>query len=151
MASDNKTLATFKIDQETWESFKAKARELDVSASSLMVEFIEQFLDGTVELSTKNKPDKREPATSDIDTIRAEIDRQLDRILDKRIEGKLEAILESELDDVIYSRIDSRIDTVLDVKIEARLDTILEYKLESMIQRQMEMALGVGLGELEAA
>lgn len=42
---DGKKLATFNIDTETWEAFKAKARENGANASSLLNQWVKAYLE----------------------------------------------------------------------------------------------------------
>ncbi|NJR61224.1 MAG: hypothetical protein HC769_21760 [Cyanobacteria bacterium CRU_2_1] len=46
-------LATFKIEPDRWNAFKAKAQEEEKSASSVLKDFIDHYLDGSIELPTE--------------------------------------------------------------------------------------------------
>jgi hypothetical protein len=43
---DKSQLATFRIDPETWEAFKRKARQKGATASEELVKFVESYLEG---------------------------------------------------------------------------------------------------------
>jgi len=47
-----KKLATFQIDGATWQAFQDKAGEGERTASGLMREFVERFIEGSLEAAT---------------------------------------------------------------------------------------------------
>lgn len=44
-------LATFKVDPDIWQQFKAKAEAADTNASTLLKWFISSYLDGSIDPS----------------------------------------------------------------------------------------------------
>lgn len=45
--SEDKTLATFRIEAKTWKAFQERAKMSGTSASALLVDFIDSYLGGT--------------------------------------------------------------------------------------------------------
>lgn len=87
------TLATFRIEEELWEKFKARAAGNRYSASALLLQYVEDYATGRI------------PSTQ-LDTSTIDIDRLLDERIDsleKRIDGRIDTIrseLEAELKEV---------------------------------------------------
>lgn len=51
---DNSTLATFRIDADKWESFKAKCSDRNDSASKVLKDFIDSYLNDSSSLSIQS-------------------------------------------------------------------------------------------------
>ena len=81
-------LATFRIDESKWEAFQEVAKAQGISATAMLVQFVEWVNAG-------NQLEKPEAviATNDVD-LDSRIDSKLAPILDSRIDSKLEPILE---------------------------------------------------------
>jgi len=115
MAND-KILATFRIDPEKWEAFKALASSSGKNASAFLLDFVDSCLDTNQMPSSKSDTNRESVATN--------IDVYLDS-MDKRIDERLEAHLDS---------IEHRIDDV-DKLIDKRIDEVrsqLEDQLEAL-------------------
>ncbi|WP_019498337.1 hypothetical protein [Pseudanabaena sp. PCC 6802] len=87
------TLATFRIEEELWEKFKARAAVNRYSASALLLQYVEDFVDGRVSLPALDQ--------NTIDLERR-IDERLDN-LEKRLDERIDIIrsdLEAELKEV---------------------------------------------------
>lgn len=70
MATENKTLATFRIEEGTWTAFKEKARKSGSTASEMLIGFVEAYLAGTLELPGKAEASNPAPDISNrIDDI----------------------------------------------------------------------------------
>jgi hypothetical protein len=84
------TLATFRIEEELWDKFKARAAGNRYSASALLLQYVEDYATGRI----PNTP---------LDNSTIDIDRHLDERIDgleKRIDGRVDTIrseLEAEL------------------------------------------------------
>jgi tetrahydromethanopterin S-methyltransferase subunit G len=68
-----RTLGTFRIDKAQWEAFQGKAKEHGSNASSLIISWIEAYLDDSLD-SIDNGIDKR------IDNIDERIDKRIDTV-----------------------------------------------------------------------
>ncbi len=76
MASE-KVLATFRIDPEKWEQFKNAAGNEGANASSLLLEFVDWYLDG-------NRLRGKESASPTPDNLDEVIDARIAALLDDR-------------------------------------------------------------------
>jgi hypothetical protein len=77
-----RTLGTFRIDKSQWEAFQGKAKENGSNASSLILSWIELYLDGNLD---------------SIDKVKSCLDDSIDSIdnrIDKRVEERLQPIRE---------------------------------------------------------
>ena len=73
-------LATFKIDSDRWESFKAKAQGDNTNASELLKRFIDAYLQGSIDAGIDGSLDR--------------IDSNLDQRIDRAIAPLVEQIRE---------------------------------------------------------
>lgn len=82
--SDNKSqLATFRVDPELWESFKAQARKQGRTASDVLIDFVQSYVGGaTAETPQLDNLDSRidekvveaiAPLKSQLDELRTEL------------------------------------------------------------------------------
>ncbi|AFY51376.1 MULTISPECIES: hypothetical protein [Nostocaceae] len=106
----DKTLATFRIDSEEWESFKNLASSESSNASALLTEFVRWYLAG----NRFNTPTSHTPT-------------HLDTSLEQRIDN-----IEQRLDKVTTNNLDN-IDEFIDKRIEDNLATRLD-KLQSQLE-----------------
>jgi hypothetical protein len=108
---EGQKLATFKIDELDWESFKALCDAQGTSASRTLITFIEQSIaDGKIDESLL--PKFRVASSQNIDT---DIDAMEARLLDR---------LMARLDDRLSSEITNTQPPAIDPNIEARLDSL---------------------------
>ncbi len=82
-------LATFRIDESKWETFQLVAKAQGISATAMLVQFVEWVIAG-------NQLEKPEvvAATNALVDLDNRIDSKLDPILDSRIDSKLAPIKE---------------------------------------------------------
>ena len=72
-----RTLGTFRIDKAQWEAFQSRAKENGSNASSLILSWIDLYLDGNLD-----SLDKTESCLDNsIDNVDSRIDKRLDEIL----------------------------------------------------------------------
>lgn len=83
--ADTTTLATFRVDNQKWEDFKAKAKEHNLSASAVLIRFIDSFLTDSVELPPAPIAQGLPPGVATIDQMEAAI-----AAMEKRLLGELE-------------------------------------------------------------
>ena len=98
----DKTLATFRIEPEEWESFKALATSNDSTASATLLQFIKSCLDAKQILSTSSTFN----TNHSLDSIEALMDKRIkgsldniEALMDKRIEESL-AEVRSQLEEL---------------------------------------------------
>jgi len=108
---EGQKLATFKIDEQDWESFKALCDAQGTSASRTLITFIEQSIaDGKIDESLLPKPRIASSQNIDVD-----IDSLEARLMDRLI---------ARLDDRLSSEIVQQHPPTLDPSIGARLDAM---------------------------
>lgn len=96
----DKTLATFRIDPQEWETFKNAASAEGTNASAVFTEFVRWY----------NSGNRLGNSTAFADT-------NLDKTIDKRldiIEQRLDTVTTNHLDTVMNERLEICIDKVLD-------------------------------------
>ena len=69
-------LATFRTDDETWESFQAKAKRNGTNASALLQRFVRDYLDDNLDSRIDSN------AIPNLDSIDARIDERIDARID---------------------------------------------------------------------
>ena len=108
---EGQKLATFKIDEQDWESFKALCDAQGTSASRTLITFIEQSIaDGKIDESLLPKP--RIASSQNIDI---NIDSLEARLMDR---------LMARLDDRLSSEIVQQHPPTLDPSIGARIENL---------------------------
>ena len=89
---EGQKLATFKVDEQDWEAFKALCDAQGTNASRTLISFIEQSLaDGKIDESLLPKPRIASSQNIDIDIDSLEA-RLMDRLM-ARLDNRLEAAL----------------------------------------------------------
>jgi hypothetical protein len=81
--SDNKSqLATFRIEPELWESFKAQARKNGKSASDVLLDFVKTYVAGGSAIAPTEAPQ--------LDNLDARIDEKIAPLVERlaALEGK---------------------------------------------------------------
>lgn len=87
---EGQKLATFKIDENDWEAFKALCDSQNIPASRALVGFIEQSLSaGKIDESLLPKPKSSQNIDIDIDSLEARLMDRLMARLDNRLEEAL--------------------------------------------------------------
>jgi hypothetical protein len=125
------TLATFRVDKETWESFKQWASERGSNASTELNQFILRSL-GRIDSNTETRIDNN---------IDKRIDSYLDNNLDKRIDKAVKKYLDNNLDkriDGIDNNIDNGIDKDIDNSIDNNLDKRIDNSIYSYIDKDID-------------
>jgi len=69
----DKTLATFRVEAEQWQAFKAKAAEDGKNATALLLQWVSMYLDGKLDVS--------------LDSTQQHLDNNLDNNLDTVLSG----------------------------------------------------------------
>ncbi|WP_138496968.1 hypothetical protein [Nostoc sp. PA-18-2419] len=90
----DKTLATFRIEPEKWESFKALATSNDSTASAVLLQFIDNCLDAKKILSTSSTLN----ANYSLDNIEVLIDKRIEEILTPSLD-KTEALIDKRIEE----------------------------------------------------
>jgi hypothetical protein len=78
--ADNKTLATFRLDAQLWEAFKAEVAKNGTNASAALTAYCRDYVSGASRQVSSSRIDKRIDETSpsiDIDSLDERIDRQI--------------------------------------------------------------------------
>jgi hypothetical protein len=78
-----KILATFRIDSDKWEQFKARTGEKNSSASAMLLEFVDWYLAGN------ELPSRRQ---ADLGNLEALLDNRLHSMLDERLDQRWSAM-----------------------------------------------------------
>ncbi|MEH2282786.1 MAG: hypothetical protein V7K90_15895 [Nostoc sp.] len=117
----DKTLATFRIEPEEWESFKALATGSNSTASAILLRFIKSCLDAKQILSTSSTLN----TNYSLDSIEALVDKRIKLSIDS-IEALVDKRIEVNLDNI---------EVLIDKRIEASLAEVrsqLEAQLEEL-------------------
>jgi hypothetical protein len=75
-----RTLGTFRIDKAQWEAFQVKAKEHGSNASSLIIGWIETYLDGSIDSIDNNQISLDNSIDNSIDNIDERIDKRIDTV-----------------------------------------------------------------------
>lgn len=109
---EGQKLATFKVDENNWEAFKAICDGQGIPASRALTGFISSTIEaGKVDESLLPKPKSSQNIDIDIDSLEA---RLMDRLMDR---------LMARLDDRLSGELQPQPPTI-DPDIEARLDAM---------------------------
>lgn len=129
-------LATFRTDDETWDSFQAKAKSNGTNASALLQRFVRDYLD--------DKLDSRidSPAAPDVDIesiVNVAVDRRLEAVLNqvRDLELKLHSI---KTNDLITQNLQANL-TVAQQRIEALEAIATAKKSLTLSQNQKVIAI----------
>ena len=82
-----KILATFRTDPDKWEAFKAQASEENSNATSVLLDFIDWYLDGNRITKGKQKTTKAQPRPDNLDE-------RIEALVNERIEAALKERLQ---------------------------------------------------------
>lgn len=93
-----KTLATFRIEEEDWESFKEAASAEGCTASDIFKGFVQWFLEGNRLNVLAPKVDK--PTSSHLDKSLEERIDKLERSIDERIAASLDSLRSQLLEEL---------------------------------------------------
>ncbi len=125
------TLATFRVDKETWKEFKEWASERGSNASTELNQFILRSL-GRIDKNIDVNIDSRDTRIDK--NLDKRIDKYLDNNLDKRIEATVKKYLDKHIDKYIDTnptqRIDNNLDKHIDKKTETNLDVYIDCNLD---------------------
>lgn len=95
----DKVLATFRLEPEKWESFKALAASHDSNASAILIQFIETCLD-TNQLPSQTPPTQTPSTdTTHLDNLEEMIDKRIDKRLDE-LRLQLEQQFQTQLEEL---------------------------------------------------
>jgi hypothetical protein len=129
-------LATFRTDDETWDSFQAKAKSKGTNASALLQKFVRDYLD--------DKLDNR------IDSPAAAPNVDIEAMVNKAVESRLDAVLSQvnslrldvqsiTTDKLITENLQTNL-TVAQQRIEALEATVNEKKPLLSVMREKVIA-----------
>ena len=133
------TLATFRVDKDTWKEFKEWASERGSNASTELNQFILRSL-GRIDNNLDTDIDSRDNRIDkDIDK---RIENYLDSNLDERIEATVKRYLDDNLEQQMYEAtlksIDRNIDKNIDNNIDKNIDTETETSLDTNIDGSLD-------------
>ncbi len=117
------TLATFRVDKETWKEFKQWASERGSNASTELNQFILRSL-SRIDTNIDSRDNRIE---KDIDQ---RIENYLDTNIDTRIEATVKRYLDDNLEQQMYEATLKSIDTNIDSETEISLDTNIDKSLD---------------------
>lgn len=108
-------LATFRTDDETWDSFQAKAKSNGTNASALLQRFVRDYLD--------DKLDSRidSPAAPDVD---------IESIVNVAVESRLEAVL-NQVRDLELKLHSIKTNDLITQNLQANL-TVAQQRIEAL-------------------
>ena len=109
------TLATFRVDKDTWKEFKEWASNKGSNASTELNQFILRSL-GRIDNNLDINIDGRDSR------IDENIDKRIENYLDSNLDKRIEATVKRYLDKHIDKNIDSERETNLDTNIDSSLD-----------------------------
>ncbi len=125
------TLATFRVDKETWKEFKQWASKRGSNASTELNQFILRSL-GRIDKNLDINTDSQDNCIDK--NLDKRIENYLDNNLDERIEATVKKYLDNHIDRHIDAnpdhRIDNNIDNNIDNKKETNLDTNIDGSLD---------------------
>lgn len=101
---DGKKLATFNIEGEIWDAFKAKAREDGANASALLNQWIKKYLD---------KLPSDDLGSAQVDEAQSISEESLIERLLPSLTEKVKAAVKSDLGDLINDMMDKNLPTAL--------------------------------------
>ena len=100
-----KILATFRTDPDKWETFKTQASEDNSSATSVLLDFIDWYLDGNRIQKGKSKTVKTQQSRLD------NLDERIEALITERIEATLKERLQ-ESTAYLANGLNERLDAV---------------------------------------
>ncbi len=115
------TLATFRVDKETWKQFKEWASDRGSNASTELNQFILRSL-GRIDNNLDTDIDSRDTRIDE--DIDKRIESYLDSNLDERIEATVKNYLDKHIDRYIDNNPDQRIDSNIDKDIDKEPTTL---------------------------
>ncbi|MGB5771182.1 MAG: helix-turn-helix domain-containing protein [Crocosphaera sp.] len=136
------TLATFRVDKDTWKEFKEWASERGSNASTELNQFILRSL-GRIDTNLDVNIDSRDNRI-DIDK---RIENYLDNNLDERIEATVKNYLDKHIDRHIDTNPDQRIDKSIDNDIDSKKETNLDTNIDSSIDSKKEINIDSDIDE----
>ena len=113
------TLATFRVDKDTWKEFKEWASERGSNASTELNQFILRSL-GRIDDNLGVNIDSRDNGIDE--DIDERIENYLDSNLDERIEATVKRYLDKHIDRNIDTNPDQRIDNSIDRNIDKSIN-----------------------------
>lgn len=138
------TLATFRVDKETWKEFKEWASERGSNASTELNQFILRSL-GRIDNNLDTDIDSRDNRIDkDIDK---RIENYLDSNLDERIEATVKRYLDKHIDRYIDTNTDQRIDNNIDSSIDNKKETNIDNNIDSGIDSEKEINIDSDIDE----
>ena len=126
------TLATFRVDKDTWKEFKEWASDKGSNASTELNQFILRSL-GRIDDNLDNNIDSRDNCIDE--DIDKRIENYLDCYLDKRIEVTVKNYLDKHIDKYIDTNTDQRIDSNIDNNIDSERETNLDTNIDSSLDK----------------
>ncbi len=144
---DKTTLATFRVDQDTWKKFKKWASKKNSNASAELNQFILECL-GIIDKNIEPNIDK---------SMYKNIDKHIDNYLDKNIESYIEKYIDAHIETIVKTHLDQvglkHLDTQLDTNIDNYLDTQLDTDIdkEKPLTESLEQQLNEQLTNAELA
>ncbi len=128
------TLATFRVDKETWKEFKEWASNKGSNASTELNQFI---------LRSLGRIDKN--IDIGIDSRDNRLESYLDKNLDSRIEATVKRYLDKHIDKNIDIDTDQRIDNNIDKNIDNKKETNIDTNIDSSIDSETEINIDSGI------
>ena len=126
------TLATFRVDKETWKEFKEWASERGSNASTELNQFILRSL-GRIDNNLDTNIDNQDKRIDE--NIDQRIEKYLDSNLDKRIEATVQRYLDKHIDRYIDTNSDQNIDSNIDDDIESKKETNLDTNIDNSLYK----------------
>ena len=109
------TLATFRVDKDTWKEFKQWASKRGSNASTELNQFILRSL-GHIDKNLDTDIDSR--------------DNRIDEDIDQRIENYLDSNLDERIEVTVKTYIDKYIDKYIDTNSDQRIDTNIDNSID---------------------
>ena len=115
----NLKLATFRIDEQKWDAFQSWAKSQNSNASEVLKRFIDECLDGSIDLSQFSQNPYGKDVLENIDTR-----------IDKRIETQIQEVILTQMDSVnasiklIHERIDEVESKIQSLTVEEKIDAV---------------------------
>ncbi len=134
---DKTTLATFRIDKDTWKKFKKWASKKNSNASAELNQFILECL-GVIDKNIEANIDQ-DLSDSIEKYIDNYLDTNLESYIDKYIDANIETIVKTYLDQVALKHLDTE-PLALDISIDDNIDTNIDLKLDTDLDKEKPLA-----------
>lgn len=126
----NKTLATFRIEENDWLAFKTWAESRGSNASSELVKYA---LTCIGKIKTDNQlPNLDKAIDSYLDT---NLDERIDKLISKRLADGIDNNLDKYVEESVAEKLDSNLDKKIDKHLDNKMDVAIASQLKTLEEK----------------